>query len=144
MSTRQLIGPTNVGFCVTAQGAPGGSRPVGAYGSLPTAVLADFGLAPCPASGDEQRSALERSAGSVAAFAEPGMPMRRVWWSAAQEPGELKYADLRACPSCSFGNAPVGTVSFALTSVTGGVPPAASRRPQMSSRTRLVCRCGLR
>jgi RNA polymerase subunit RPABC4/transcription elongation factor Spt4 len=34
--------------------------------------------------------------------------------------GHLSYADLTACPSCSFGTAPRGTVAFVLTSVTNG------------------------
>jgi RNA polymerase subunit RPABC4/transcription elongation factor Spt4 len=32
----------------------------------------------------------------------------------------LRYADLKACPTCSFGNAPIGTVEFVLTSFTNG------------------------
>lgn len=35
--------------------------------------------------------------------------------------GHLQYADLNACPSCSLASAPVGTMDFALTSITNGV-----------------------
>jgi hypothetical protein len=35
--------------------------------------------------------------------------------------GLLRYADLRLCPSCSFGTAPVSTLRFALTSQRHGV-----------------------
>src|SRR4051794_19387656 len=35
--------------------------------------------------------------------------------------GHLSYADLRRCPSCSFGTAPRGTVDFILSSVGNGV-----------------------
>lgn len=35
-------------------------------------------------------------------------------------PGRLTYSDLTACPSCSDGTAPTGTVDFTLTSVSGG------------------------
>lgn len=31
----------------------------------------------------------------------------------------MSYADLTACPSCSFGSAPQSTVDFTLTSVNG-------------------------
>jgi hypothetical protein len=34
--------------------------------------------------------------------------------------GILKYADLALCPSCSFGNAPVSTMTFVLTTVQTG------------------------
>ncbi len=35
--------------------------------------------------------------------------------------GLLRYADLRLCPSCSFGSAPISTLRFALTSQRHGV-----------------------
>ncbi|MGH3556827.1 MAG: protein kinase domain-containing protein [Mycobacterium sp.] len=35
--------------------------------------------------------------------------------------GHLAYTDLRACPSCSFADAPVSTVDFTLTSVSNDV-----------------------
>ena len=35
--------------------------------------------------------------------------------------GHLSYADLALCLSCSFANAPLGTLVFVLTSVTDGV-----------------------
>lgn len=120
-TTRQMIGPTNVGYCLTAQGAPGGSRPFGAYASVPTAVLANFGLAPCPAPATSSAPPSSAPPASVAAFAGT--------WNAHEGSavisnaggGLLKYPDLRACPSCSMATAPVGTVGFVLTSVTGGV-----------------------
>ena len=35
--------------------------------------------------------------------------------------GNLTYADVRLCPSCSSADAPAGTLVFTLTSVSNGV-----------------------
>jgi hypothetical protein len=35
--------------------------------------------------------------------------------------GDLRYADVSLCPSCSLANAPVGTLVFVLTSLAQGV-----------------------
>jgi hypothetical protein len=48
-------------------------------------------------------------------FADGSWVLVKLKWA-----GHLNYADLTACPSCSFGSAPRGTVEFVLTSVTNG------------------------
>ena len=48
--------------------------------------------------------------------------------------GNLSYADLTACPSCSFASAPEGTLVFVLTSVTNG-EGIGSVRPAQTLRT---------
>ena len=35
--------------------------------------------------------------------------------------GNLKYSDVRLCPSCSNADAPAGTLAFTLASVSNGV-----------------------
>ncbi len=138
LTTRQLIGPTNVGFCVTAQGAPGGGRPIGAYSSVPIAVLNSLGLSPCPSSPTTTAPAASRSptAGapaSVTAFAGTWRAHENLLVLSNAGAGRLRYPDLTACPSCSPATAPAGTVDFTLTSLTSGV---ASGRVTASSDVR--------
>src|SRR6476660_9918225 len=44
LTTHEVIGPTNVGFC---QPGPGGGGPIGGYGAIPAVVLTSLGLSPC-------------------------------------------------------------------------------------------------
>jgi hypothetical protein len=64
-----------------------------------------------------------------AAAGVPGLAPFVGRWTAHEETlvirqtgsGHLAYADLRACPSCAFANAPTGTLDFTLTSVSNDV-----------------------
>ena len=126
LSTHQLIGPTNVGFCVTGQGAPGGGRPIGGYGSLPAAVLTSLSLSPCPPSSTPTASTVSpvptgSAPTSVTAFAGSWRAHQNLLVISNAGAGHLIYPDLTACPSCSSATAPAGTVDFTLTAVTAGV-----------------------
>jgi hypothetical protein len=121
--THQLIGPTPVGFCGVTNGVPGGGTPISGYAAVPTAVLTNFGLAPCPppATSSAATSSPPPAPTSLAAFAgswgahEMGLVISKAG------AGRLNYPDFTACPSCSMSGAPRATVGFALTTVTGGV-----------------------
>lgn len=123
LTTHQLIGPTPVGFCGVTNGVPGGGAPIRGYAAVPTAVLTNFGLAPCPppATSSAPTSSPPPAPTSLAAFAgtwgahEMGLAISNTG------AGRLNYPDFTACPSCSMAGAPRATVDFALTAVTGGV-----------------------
>lgn len=118
LSTHQLIGPADEGFC-----EEGTSTPIPGYSSVPANVLASFDLSPCsspattssPTASTPTRTAIPITLASLAGT-----------WGAHEErlvidtagTGHLSYADLRLCPSCSFATAPVGTLVFVLTSVS--------------------------
>ncbi len=130
LTTRQLIGPTPVGFCGETNGVPGGGRPLSGYDTVPTAVLTNFGLAPCPQPATSSASPSSPPPASMAAFAGAWGAHEVSLVISNAGAGRLKYPDLRACPSCSMANAPVGTVGFVLTALTGG---AATGRVTASS-----------
>ncbi len=114
LSTHELIGPADDGFC-----ADGTGTPIPGYSSVPANVLTGFGLTRCssPAttSSPATRAALPVTLASLAGT-----------WGAHEEglvidatgTGHLSYADLTLCPSCSFATAPQGTLVFVLTSVS--------------------------
>lgn len=109
LTTHKVIGPTNVGFC---GGGPTGSDPIGGYESVPAGVLAGLGLSPCEGTNS--------AATSVAAFAGTWRAHEMVLAITPAGTGHLIYPDLTACPSCSEGTAPAGTLDFTLTSVANG------------------------
>jgi hypothetical protein len=123
LTSHQLTGPTPVGFCGVTHGVPGGGRPIRGYAAVPTAVLTNFGLAPCPppATRSAPTSSAPPTPTSVAAFAGVWGAHEMSLVISNAGAGRLKYPNFRACPSCSMGTAPVGTVDIALTAVTGGV-----------------------
>jgi hypothetical protein len=118
LSTHELIGPADDGFC--AEGTP-----IPRYSSVPASVLASFGLTPCsspattssPTASTTTRAAIPITLASLAGT-----------WGAHEErlvidttgTGHLSYADLTLCPSCSFATAPEGTLVFVLTSISNG------------------------
>jgi hypothetical protein len=118
LSTHELIGPADDGFC-----AEGTGTPIPGYSSVPANVLAGFGLTPCssptttnsPTVNPTTRAAIPFTLASLAGT-----------WGAHEErlvidttgTGHLSYADLTLCPSCSFATAPEGTLVFVLTSVS--------------------------
>src|SRR6266516_4612611 len=116
LTTHQVIGPTNVGFC---RAGPGGDSPIAGYGSVPAVVLAGLGLSPCTASAATTSG--PRAATSVAAFAATWRAHEMILVITSTGAGHLRYPDLTACPSCSEGTAPAGSIDFMLTSVTNGV-----------------------
>jgi hypothetical protein len=113
LTTHEVIGPTNVGFC---RGGPGGGSPIGGYGSLPVAVLASLGMSPCGGTSTTAGATI-----SVASFAGTWRAHEMILVISNAGAGHLRYPDLTACPSCSEGTAPAGTLDFMLTSVTNGV-----------------------
>jgi hypothetical protein len=123
LTTHQLIGPEHLGFCGTTNGVPGGGTPSRGYAAVPTAVLTNFGLAPCqpPATSSAPTSSPPPAPTSLAAFAGSWGAHEMDLVISNAGAGRLTYADLRACPSCSMGTAPRATVDFALTAVTGGI-----------------------
>jgi hypothetical protein len=120
LSTHELIGPADDGFC-----AEGTGTPIPRYRSVPASVLASFGLTPCsspattssPTASTTTRAAIPITLASLAGT-----------WGAHEErlvidttgTGHLSYADLTLCPSCSFATAPEGTLVFVLTSISNG------------------------
>jgi hypothetical protein len=123
LTTHQVIGPTNVGFC---GGGPGGGSPIGGYGSVPTVVLASLGLSPCTSSAATSApGASTTMAGDaptwIASFAGTWHAHEMILVINNAGAGHLTYPDLTACPSCSEGTAPAGTLDLMLTSVTNGV-----------------------
>lgn len=118
LTTRQVIGPTNVGFCGAG---PEHDGPITGYAAVPAGVLASLGLRPCTSSAATTSPRTTAGATSVAAFAgtwgahEMGLVITRT--GAAH----LTYADLTACPGCPAATAPAGTLDFVLTSVAAGV-----------------------
>lgn len=124
LTTHEVIGPTNVGFCGAGLG---GGRPVGGYGAVPSVVLASLGLSPCTSSGATSgapqagTSATTGRPTSMAAFAATWRAHDMLLVITSAGAGHLTYADLRKCPSCSLGSAPASTLDFVLTSVINGV-----------------------
>lgn len=114
LSTHELIGPADDGFC-----ADGTGPPIPGYSSVPANVLASFDLTPCSSpvttSSPAARAATPFTLASLAGT-----------WGAHEErlvidttgTGHLSYADLTLCPSCSFATAPQSTLVFVLTSVS--------------------------
>jgi hypothetical protein len=105
LRTHRLLGPTNVGFC-----GEGGGSGVRGYSAVPATVLTGFGLHPCVAP-STSTNPLAKIVGTWGAH-----EVSLVINSAGT--GHMKYADLTACPTCSFGTAPVGTLTFVLSTVT--------------------------
>ena len=123
LTTHEVIGPTNVGFCPAG---PGGGSPVGGYGSIPAVVLTSLGLSPCKFASattavPPSTSTTAGAPTSVRAFAATWRAHEMILVIANAGAGHLIYPDLTACPSCSEGTAPAGTLDFILTSVTSGV-----------------------
>lgn len=133
LRTDLLIGPTNVGFCHVAGTNVSGPD----LSAVPSSVLAGWGLQPCDAGTSTSvtaavpSSAPPSTAPSSSSTSTAVASQFTVWsgsWGAHEQQlevgptgtGHLTYADLRACPSCSLGGAPRGTMDFELTSVTGG------------------------
>jgi hypothetical protein len=56
LTTHEVIGPTNVGFC---QPGPGGGGPIGGYGAIPAVVLTTLGISPCRCASATARQRLE-------------------------------------------------------------------------------------
>jgi hypothetical protein len=122
LTTHEVIGPTNVGFC--GAGMPGGN-PIAGYSAVPTVVLASLGLracAPAPTAGapDVSASATTGAPSSLTAFAGTWRAHEMLLVITSAGAGHLTYADLTKCPSCSLGTAPAGTLDFVLTSVANG------------------------
>ena len=122
LTTHEVIGPTNVGFC---RAGPGADGPIAGYGAVPAVVLASLGLSPCTSSAATTSvppaSTSTTAATSVAAFAATWRAHEMVLVITSTGVGHLTYPDLTACPSCSEGTAPAGSIDFMLTSVTNGV-----------------------
>jgi hypothetical protein len=118
LTTHQVIGPTNVGFCGAG---PEHDGPIVGYAAVPAAVLASLGLRPCTSSAATISAPPTAGAASVAAFAGTwgAHEMNLVITKAGA--AHLMYSDLTACPSCSSATAPAGTLDFVLTSVSAGV-----------------------
>jgi hypothetical protein len=125
LTTHQVAGPTNIGFC--QDGGPGKGLPVTGYAAVPVGVLASFGLSPCPGLAPTSAPASVPVVGppsgnvptTVAAFAG-SWGAHEVSLTIANGTGSMRYADLTKCPSCSFGSAPAGTLTFVLTTVRSG------------------------
>lgn len=117
LSTHELIGPTDDGFCTAGTGTP-----VPGYSSVPANVLAGFRLTTCsrPATTSSPTASTPTAAIPITLASLAGT------WGAHEErlvidttgTGHLSYADLTLCPSCSFATAPEGTLVFVLTSVS--------------------------
>jgi len=125
LTSHEVIGPTNVGFC---QPGPGGGGPIGGYGAIPAVVLTSLGLSPCrgasAAAGAPPPSSTSATAGgptSVSAFAATWRAHEMLLAITNAGAGHLTYPDLTACPSCPESTAPAGSLDFMLTSVTNGV-----------------------
>lgn len=132
LTTREVIGPTNVGFCGVG---PASDRPIGGYGAVPAIVLASLGLRPCASSAATTSAPPGASTSttaptSVAAFAATWRAHEMILVITSAGAGHLTYPDLTACPSCAEGTAPVGTLDFMLTTITNG---AAAGRVTASS-----------
>jgi hypothetical protein len=111
LSTHELIGPADDGFC-----AEGTGTPIPGYSSVPANVLASFELTSCsspattisPTASTTTRAAIPVTLASLAGT-----------WGAHEErlvidatgTGHLSYADLTLCPNCSFATAPQSTSS---------------------------------
>ena len=116
LSTHELIGPADDGFCADGTGAP-----IPGYSSVPANVLAGFGLPPCS-------SPATTSPPTVSTTTPFTLASLAGMWGAHEErlvidaagTGHLSYADLTLCPTCSFATAPEGTLVFVLTSVSNG------------------------
>jgi hypothetical protein len=114
LSTHQLIGPADDGFCEDGTGTP-----IPGYSSIPANVLAGFGLTPCS-------SPAATSPPATSAAIPITLASLAGTWGAHEEhlvidatgTGHLSYADLTLCSSCSFATAPESTLVFALTSVS--------------------------
>jgi hypothetical protein len=114
LSTRELVGPADDGFCVEGTGTP-----IPGYSSVPANVLTGFGLTPC-SSAVATKSPTTKTTPPLTLASLAGT------WGAHEErlvigstgTGQLSYADLTLCPSCSMATAPVGTLAFTLTSVS--------------------------
>jgi len=126
LRTHRVIGPTNVGFCQV----PGANVSGPELSGVPTAVVAGWGLHGC--TGGTSTSTTAAVPPATTAVPPPATPASTftAWsgsWGAHEQElsisatgvGHMTYADLTACPSCSFGSAPAGTVDFTLTSVNG-------------------------
>ena len=124
LTTHELIGPTNVGFC---PGAIGGGTVIYGYASVPAVVLASLGLSPCSppaATASSPPASTPTTSGaaiSVAALAGTWGAHQMLLVITSAGLGHLRYQDLTKCPSCSLGTAPAGTLDFTLRSVTNGV-----------------------
>jgi hypothetical protein len=122
MSTHELIGPTNVGFCGIDQARP---TPIKAYTDIPPGVLTDLGLTRCLASaGTTVLTTTGTEPGSnagLAAFAGSWGAHESSLTMDSDGVGLINYADLRRCPSCSEADAPRGTLTFVLKSVSDGI-----------------------
>jgi len=125
LTSHEIIGPTNVGFC---QPGPGGGGPIGGYGAIPAVVLTSLGLSPCrgasAAAGAPPPSSTSATAGgptSVSAFAATWRAHEMLLAITNAGAGHLTYPDLTACPSCPESTAPAGRLDFTLTSVSNGV-----------------------
>ena len=118
VSTRTVVGPTNVGFCGVNPDTP---RAIGGYAAVPTTVLASLGLQPCATA-----TATPPSTQTTSTVKPPTASASLVGsWGGheigltinASGVGRLNYADLRRCPSCSMGSAPRGSLTFKLTTM---------------------------
>ncbi len=135
LRTHQLIGPTNVGFCGIG---PSAGKPIGTYGSVPSDILASLGLAPCVTNGNATAlgnaptpadATATATTTDTTAAGRSGLAAFTGIWGAHETAltingrgvGLMKYADLTRCPNCSMAGAPLGTMAFALKSVSNGV-----------------------
>jgi hypothetical protein len=123
LSTHQLIGPTSDGFCGEGTSTP---TPVPGYSSVPSSVLADFGLSPCSPAATTGSPNVSTPSTATIPFTLASLAGT---WQAHDErvvfnttgTGHVEYPDFTLCPSCSFATAPMGTVVFGLTSVTNNL-----------------------
>ncbi len=123
LRTHQLIGPTNVGLCGAG---PGHDQPIGTFGSVPPNVLASLGLHQCASTATTSTtpSSVTTSSSGVTttftAFAGAWGAHETSLTITSSGRGHMTYADLTACPSCSEGGAPRGTLDFVLRTIAGG------------------------
>ena len=122
LSTHELIGPTNVGFCGIDPSAP---TPSQAYTAIPADVLAGLGLTRCVPSADTTAPLTK----AIAVGSPAGLAAFTGTWGAHESSltidrngvGLIKYADISRCPNCSEADAPLGTLTFVLTVASNGI-----------------------
>ena len=133
VSTTEFIGPTNVGFCnpagpvdLSAVPAPvlsGWGLDCGHSSGTTTTTPASTTTAQPPATTTTTNPAVSSTTGAAAstfgAFEGSWGAHEQELTISASGAGQLNYADLTLCPSCSFGSAPRSTMDFQLTSTSG-------------------------